>query len=159
MELLEEEIEVHERAILLARESGAIRTLAYALSNAGAAYLDKSELDLSMKYLDESSIIIEKLGENHLLATINLNKAIIALYKEDMNRAIYLFNECENILNMIENKEKLMDSYYRFGLAHKKSNYLDEASTFFNKALIISKKLKDDAASRQIIEEINQLKK
>ncbi|MCK5398043.1 MAG: hypothetical protein KAJ33_07330, partial [Thermoplasmata archaeon] len=66
---------------------------------------------------------------------------------------------CENILKTLDNNIVLMDSYYRFGLAHKKSNYLDEASTFFNEALALSKKLKDDAASRQIIEEINQLKK
>ena len=159
MELLEEEIETHERAIVLARESGAIRTLAYALSNAGAAYLDKFKLDLSQKCLDEASIIFENLGENYMSATTYLNKAIIALYKEDMDRAIYLFNECKNLLNMIENKEKLMESYYRFGLALKKSKYLDEANTFFNEALTISKKLGDNAAPRQIIEEINKLRR
>ncbi|MCK5024212.1 MAG: hypothetical protein KAR56_01185 [Thermoplasmata archaeon] len=158
MEQLEDEINAHERAIVLARETGAVRTLAYALSNAGAAYLDKSELNLSQKYLDEAAIIFEKLGETTMYATTNLNKAIIALYKGDMDRAINLFNECDNILNMIENKEKLVDSYHRFGLALKKSNYLDEAKAFFEKALAISSELKDTTTSRQITKDIKQLK-
>ena len=156
MERLEEEIDAHEQAIVLARKSGAIRTLAYALSNAGAAYMDRSELDLSHKCLDESSIIFEKLGENHMFATTNLNKAIVALYRGDMDKAIYLFNECENILNAIENNIVLMDSYYRFGLAHKKIGYLDDAISYFNKALAISKKIGDKEAARQIKHEISQ---
>jgi tetratricopeptide (TPR) repeat protein len=50
-----------------------------------------------------------------------------------------------------------MDSYFRFGLAHKKIECLDEAISYFNKALAISKEIGDKEASRQIKYEISQL--
>ena len=158
LERRDEELQAHENAIKLARECGAIRTLAYALSNTGAAYLDITELDVSERYLDESAIIFEKLGENHMIATIFLNKAIIALYKKNNDMAIHLFQECENLLNALDNKIVLMDSYFRFGLAHKKMKLFNEAILYFKRAISISIKIKDEKSQRQIDLEISQIK-
>lgn len=157
MKCVDEEIDVHERAIKLARETGAVRTLAYALSNAGAAYLDKSDFELSEKYIEESATIFEKLGEYHMFATTVLNKAIIELYKGHYDVAIRNFNECERVLRTIDNLIVLMDSYFRFGLAYKKMDYLDEAMSNFHKALTISKEIGDEDASRLINHEITQI--
>ncbi len=155
----DKEIESHEKAIKLARKNGAIRILGYALSNAGSAYLDKAEFDVSERYLDESAIIFKKIGDNYMIATTILNKAIIALFKKEIKTAIVLFDECELILKTIENYTKLMNSYFKFGLVFKEINCFDEATVYLQEALNISYKLKDNAASKLIIDEINQLKK
>ena len=154
MNLLDKEIETHEEAIALARKNGAVRTLAYALSNAGAAYMDNSNIESSMKYIDEAALIFDKLGEKYMIATTSLNMALNMLLQEEINRAFVLFDQCKDILIQINNKEKLMDSYYRFGIALNKIECLDKARIFLNKALELSNELGDVEASRQISKEI-----
>jgi tetratricopeptide (TPR) repeat protein len=154
---LDEEIAAHEKAIELSRRSGAVRVLAYALSNAGAAYIDKPNLVQASIYLDESRELFEKIGEQRMIATVKLNMAVIAVLRGKLKVGGESFREVRIHLEALNDKGALMNAYFKFGQTMKKVGQPIEAMKLLKKALQISQDLDSHGASEQIIREMQDL--
>jgi len=138
--MFDEQMDAVDRSIALSRKSGAIRNLAYGLSNAGAACIDKHNHERAMAYLKEALCLFERINEKRMIATVKLNISVVNVLQRDATRADANFADVVSLLRSLEDNHGLVNAYIKLGQANSMVGRDAAAGILFKKALQISEK-------------------
>jgi tetratricopeptide (TPR) repeat protein len=123
--------------------------LAKVYNNIGNLYRD-NDYEKSLHYFKMSLIIAQKIQDNTLIASLNLNMGNVYLRRQDFNEALAKFNESRQVFEKANDIPNLMNCLQNLGVTYFSLKQFDEAKKLLIQANEGAKKLDNSTAIASI---------
>jgi tetratricopeptide (TPR) repeat protein/predicted regulator of Ras-like GTPase activity (Roadblock/LC7/MglB family) len=151
-------LEFHNKGLEVARTIGHKEEIARALIGTSRAETNRNELKKALDFCNEAYSLSTELGIERLEAESRCVLGVIYREQSKWEESIENFERTIEILEGIECKHKLAESYFEFGSMWSKKGDIDEASSYLNKALETFEKLQMNHRVREGEEAIEALR-
>ncbi|MBS7268968.1 MAG: tetratricopeptide repeat protein [Candidatus Freyarchaeota archaeon] len=140
----EKSLELHQKALNIAREAEDLEGEARALTNIGYVQFRQQKLDEALDTLNEALKIANKAKDDYIRAVALSNIGIILFNMKRYDEALEKHKEVAEIFEKWGNKKRLAIEHRQIGLILEKQNRYDEAAEHYQ----ISQKLYDETGQK-----------
>ena len=124
-----------EEALNLAKKHNNQTQIATAYADLGIMERRKSDYPKAIAYYLKSKTIFTNLNDKANIAALDHNLGVLYRYLEDYDSSIKSYKNAISIrLNLEDKKEDLAKSYNMLGVSFRRSDQLDSAKTYYEKA-------------------------
>lgn len=124
-----------EEALNLAKKHDNQTQIATAYADLGIMERRKSDYPKAIAYYLKSKTIFTNLNDKANIAALDHNLGVLYRYLEDYNSSIKSYKNAITIrINLEDKKEDLAKSYNMLGVSFRRSDQLDSAKTYYEKA-------------------------
>ena len=124
-----------EEALNLAKKHNNQTQIATAYADLGIMERRKSDYPKAIAYYLKSKTIFTNLNDKANIAALDHNLGVLYRYLEDYDSSIKSYkNAISILLNLEDKKEDLAKSYNMLGVSFRRSDQLDSAKTYYEKA-------------------------
>ncbi len=127
---------------------------ALALNSLGNVFLNRGELDKSLKKHERSVMISEKLTDEEMLSTALNNMGNSYFLKGELDRSVEVYKRCLEIGERIGDQRGSAHYLGNIGAIHHQRGEYDAAVQYFKKAMVIFERIGDQLGIAYILNNI-----